>query len=144
VATCLGLLGAAFFAHQQGKQAGFERGYDFAMNQQFSEAQSLTVDYLVDDVLKKAYPNEASYSAIEKLVKSVKEHAKPETWDFVGGRGVIDVRQDAYDEHVLRVSTDITAHLEVSDYLDDLRGAAFGIIDRSFVQNLDKPKVIQL
>ena len=106
------------------------------MNQRLSERDLLTIEYPIDDAIRKAFPNEHADYAVADILKLVAEKAKPETWDFVGGYGTLDSKKNEYDEHVLVVNNSIPVHLEVSRILDDLRGAAPGIRDRSFVKKL--------
>ena len=73
---------------------------------------------------------------MEEIVATVYKTAKPETWDIVGGYGTIQVGENDLSETFLEVSNTASAHLEVSRLLDDLRGAATGITDRSLVKEL--------
>ena len=138
VAVCASVLGLIVQAYRVGLQSGYTRGFDTAMNQRLSEGSLLEIEYRVDDVMRKAFPDEHPDFAVAEILKLVAETAKPETWDFVGGYGTLDAKQNEYNDHILVVNNSIPVHLEISRLLDDLRGAAPGIRDRSFVKKLDE------
>ncbi len=121
-------------AYRLGQHSGYSQGFDTAMNQRLSERDLLTVEYPIDSVIEKAFPNEHADYAVADLLKLVAEKAKPETWESVGGYGTLDARCNEHGEHLLIVTNSIPVHLEISRILDDLRGAAIGIRDRSLVK----------
>ena len=136
VAFVASVLGVAVQAYRHGQQQGYELGYDAALNERLSEADLLTIEYHVDDVLAQAYPDDSPDISVGLLLETLTAKAKPETWATVGGYGTVDVDQDEYGETILVVNNSINTHLEVSRILDDIRGAAPGIADRSFVKHL--------
>ncbi len=136
VAVCACILGMLLRSYRVGEQSGYSRGFDAAMRQRLAEANLLEIEYAVDDVLRKAFPDDNPEFAIEDIVKLIAEKAKPETWDFVGGYGTLNISRTENSDYVIVVNNSISAHLEISRLLDDLRGAAPGIRDRSFVTKL--------
>lgn len=140
VALCAGMLGLIVQANRVGQQSGYDRGFDAAIRQRLSERNLLKIEYSIDDAIAKAFPDEDVDFAVADILKLVAEKAKPETWDFVGGYGTLDASKNEHNENVLVVNNSIPVHLEVSRILDNLRGAAPGIRDRSFVTKLYESK----
>jgi len=133
------ILALIAYSNRLGVQSGYVSGFNTAMNQRLErmyEDCRLPMAYPIDDVMAKAFPNVDANTAVSRIVKLVSEKVKPKTWDFVGGYGTMETEQNANGENILIVDTTIPVHLEVSRILDDLRGAAPGIIDRSLVKKL--------
>ena len=129
------VLGLNVYIFRQGQRSGFSRGYRSAMNQRLSEDGLVTIEYSISaQDMANMFPNEPLYIAAVKFAKQITENAKPETWDHVGGYGTLNIEGNGRKGIKLIASNSIPAHLEVSRIVDDLRGAAFGIRDRSFVQ----------
>lgn len=133
------VLASIAYSHRLGVQTGYVRGFNTAMNQRLDrmyEDCRLPMEYAIDDVMGKAFPNVDANIAVARIVKLLSERAKPETWDFVGGYGTMETEKNEVGQNILIVENTIPVHLEVSRILDDLRGAAPGIKDRSFVKKL--------
>lgn len=138
ITACAGALALAVHSHRAGQQSGYDRGFDAAMEQRLSEGNIISIEYPIHEIIAKKYPNDSVERATPKLLKSIAETIKPETWDFVGGYGEMEVKQDEYNEPVLVVTNSIAVHLAVGRQFDDMRGAALGIRDRSLVKHLYK------
>ena len=126
------MLAIVVYSYRRGNDAGYQRGYSSALNLRFSDSMLLTVEYEINDVIRKRGHGDVA-GAAESLAKDIKTNVKPETWGYVGGYGEIVVERNEWSEWVLGISNSVNAHIEISRFLDDIRGAAPGIRDRSYV-----------
>ena len=117
-----------------GTQAGYQSGYENALSSLADGAQSIIIRYPVVDIIHgrvrplKVTADKAFFQkALTQLADDITTSVRPLVWDRVGGRAGIVAKRDREGNVELVIDCDISTHLEVSRFLDELRGAPFGI-----------------